>query len=113
MKHFKLILLALIMVLPLSLFAQDATQSGFSIESLLTALTPLIVLGVTQFTKWLLPKVPGIVVIIIVTVWSSVIAWVDTLVNSGGSWLEQFLYGMLAIVVHQIAVQLGKSKSTN
>lgn len=107
MKINKFLILILLVVFPVMGFALQETGDNSIVETILVAVTPLIVMSVTELFKWMLPKLPGIVVLIMATVWSSVIAWAYTLLDGNDlSWLEQFLYGLLAIVVDQFGTQL-------
>lgn len=112
MKNLKFLILsiiaAMVWVMPESVFAfQDSTETGFTLQGVLTAVTPLIVMAITELFKWVLPKLPGIVILVLATISSSLVAWADQLVNSGNSWLEGFLYGLLAVVVDQFVTQIG------
>ena len=69
-------------------------------------LTPVLVWLVTQFVKWVMPKVPGLVILAIAGLLSGVAAFATSLIVPENSWLLQFLGGLLAVVISQVIFQI-------
>jgi len=77
------------------------------VEQLIVACTPLIVLAIGELVKWIKESIKGIWLLVIVGSSSAIIAWITQLIaNPNLGSFEQFLYGLLAVVIHQFFKQL-------
>lgn len=91
------------------LFFQQAAQT-IDIPTLIGALTPLVVWGVT----WLINRFPihnAILVGLIVPVISLLATWVTNLIvaDSGMAWYIQFALGLVAVFVNETVTQIKKT----
>ena len=75
--------------------------------SFVQLLTPIIVLGVTWVVRKISGFIPSWATILVVPVLSAAVSWATTLLdNPNLSWLLQFLYGLLAVFIHQFYKQI-------
>ena len=78
-----------------------------TVEQIVLILTPLVVFGVTEFLKFILPKLSGwIIVSILVPLVSLAAAWVTSLTGVGGDFWAQTGVGLLAVFVNELIRQL-------
>ncbi len=82
-------------------------------EQLIQILTPLVVFGVVELVKWVMPKVPGwVVVAVVVPFLSAGVALItDMLTGASGFW-AQFAWGFLAVFVNELLRQLKQLLNT-
>lgn len=76
-------------------------------EQLLTIITPLVVYGVVELVKWILPKVSGWVIVSCIVPLLSALATFATewFTGASGFW-PQFVVGLLAVFVNELIRQL-------
>lgn len=99
----------LILMIFVPLMAQDVVDPGgdMSIENIIIYLTPFLVFGVGQLVKLVNKNIKGVWLLMLVAASSGVLAWITDLTSLPDlSWLLQFAYGMLSVVVHQFYKQL-------
>lgn len=77
-----------------------------SITELIGYLMPIIVWGVTEGMKWVLPKIPSWSVLAIVAILSAIAGWITTLITPETTWVLQFLYSLLAVTFNEIIKML-------
>lgn len=86
-------------------------------DPLVIALTPIVIYLVTLIVAWMIKAIPanirGFVTIAIVALLSAVGAWILGAIEIGGSWLSQFLLGLLAVFINEMIKQLKKIGQTN
>lgn len=87
-------------------FATNTFQEEVSIAptaaTIVTWLTPFIVLGATWLVKVAKPVIPGWATMLVVTAISAAVTWASTLLeNPDLSWLQQFGFGLLAVFINQ------------
>jgi hypothetical protein len=76
-------------------------------EQLIQILTPLVVFGVVELVKWILPKVPGwALVAVIVPLLSAAVTLITQAFTGAEGFLAQFAWGFLAVFVNELVRQL-------
>ncbi len=85
------------------------------VSEIITLLTPLVVFGVTELVKFMLPKVQGwMILLLIVPLLSLLLAWLsDLLIAPDLGFWPQFIYGLLAVFVKELFKQLKPAQTTN
>jgi len=81
------------------------------LQELLTYLTPFVVFIATAIVKWAKPLIPGWMTLMVVTVFSALLTFVNDLLSTPDeTWLIRFLLGMGAIVLSQFVIQFGTQR---
>ena len=101
--NFKFLAMALLLFMPVMIFAQDEPIDFGDSASVLTWLSPLITLGVTFLIKKIMPFVTGTTTLIVVPLVSSGIAYLGTVIQPDSSWLLSFLVGLGAVFLNQLS----------
>lgn len=110
MKHFKFLLLAILMVLPLSLLAQETGADVTNPADAVALLTPFIVFAAIQVFKLVKPILPAWILGILVPGLSALAVYLTNLLGAPDvSWIAQFGLGLAATFVHQVIKQLTSS----
>ena len=79
--------------------------------NLVLILTPLVVFGVGELVKLVKPLIPGwAMVMVIIPALSGAVTWASTFIYEDKSWLVQFGFGLLSVVIHQLTKQLSDKK---
>lgn len=78
------------------------------INDLITAVTPLVVLGATATVTYLKKRIPDwLVVSLVVPLLSAGYALISNLIGDPDLiWWQQFAYGLIAVYVHQLYKKL-------
>jgi hypothetical protein len=77
-----------------------------TVELILAILTPLIVFGVTQLVKLLMPKLTGAGIVgFVVPLLSLIQSWVATAIKPDMSYWMLVLLGLLAVFVNELYKQ--------
>lgn len=93
---------------PMMLFAQGGDED-FSVSSIVAKLSPIVVLAVTFLVNKFVNKISGVWLLLLATGLSGALAWANT--QAGGddlSWILEFSYSMLAVVLNQFYKQVQK-----
>lgn len=102
-----MIIAFLMLLLFVPLMAQDVTGSDMNIENIIIYLTPFLVFGVGQLVKLVNKNIKGVWLLMLIAASSGIIAFVTDLTTTPElSWVLQFAYGMLSVVVHQFFKQI-------
>lgn len=120
MKSFKFIqvaLLVMLLIVPALTFGlttfQDPVDTSPTAATIVQWATPFIVLLATWIVKAIKPIIPGWATMIVVTAISAAVTWASTLLDSPDlSWLQQFLFGLLAVFIHQFYKQFTASTAS-
>lgn len=111
MKILKFILLAFLMVTPLTIFAQTEDIDVTNPSSLVALLTPILVFASVQVVKWAKPMLPGWILGLLVPGLSTLAAYLTNLWGEPDtSFIVQVLLGLSATFVHQVIKQFSTSK---
>jgi hypothetical protein len=102
-----------LVVMPLMIFAQDEKPIDFgSASSILTWLAPIITLGATLASTWLIKKISPIIngatTLIIVPLVSTAISYLGTLVSDEANFFTMFFGGIGSVFLNQFYRQLTK-----
>lgn len=112
MKPIKnLLILTFMLFVTTSMFAlsQDAPVDYSDPNYWVITVTPLLVLGASALLKYVLPKIPGVLMLTIVAAVSALLAFLNTsLLSPDLNWLESFGLGISATFIHQIYKQLNQ-----
>lgn len=101
------------------IFASTATVAELNDPlSIVEAITPLLIMLATALVKKISPSIPSWVIpTFIVTGLSALITYLNNLLGDPSlPWLAQFIYGLLAVFLHQVSKQVetaAKSKKTD
>lgn len=105
--NIRMIIAFLMLLLFVPLMAQNVTGSDMNIENIIIYLTPFLVFGVGQLVKLVNKNIKGVWLLMLVAASSGIIAFVTDLTTTPElSWVLQFAYGMLSVVVHQFFKQI-------
>lgn len=102
----------LILFSPTLLIAQTgADESSFPVSELVVGLTPVIVwLATYLMKKFVLPKIPGILILVLVPLISGALTWItNASMDVNLDWYLQVIYGLGAVFIDQINKQLKTS----
>lgn len=99
--------MALLFTVSIFAMGQDSPEVDVNdASSLVTYLTPFIVLGATWLIRLVKPSIPGWATMVVVLLLSSATTFLtNTLGNPDLGWLQQFGLGLASTFVHQIYVQ--------
>lgn len=78
-------------------------------ETIILALTPILVLLVTKLVTWLTGKIDGKIVITIVPILSLVASWVTSLVTPEIPFWLQVGYGLIAVFLFEFIRRWGSA----
>ena len=111
-KIFYLILLIFFLI-PVAAIAQGGGEPGpiITIDNLINALTPLIILGVTWIVQKVKPTLMGWnIVWVVIPILNLIATAILVLIDQASSFLAQFIWNFLAIAVAQLIIQLSSDK---
>lgn len=112
-KNFLVMLLFMMVTFTTFAFVQDGSTDPGS-GTIVEWLTPFIVLAGTWVFRKFAGKIPGWATMIVVSSLSAAVAWVTPLVtNVDASYLEQVLYGLLAVFINQLYRQITGGNTAN
>jgi hypothetical protein len=77
-----------------------------TVEMLLALLAPLVVFGVTELVKILLPKLPGWSIVGVVVPALSALAAIIANLTVGSAFVTQLIIGLLAVFINELIRQL-------
>lgn len=85
-------------------FGFQADPETVSPANVVEWLTPFIVLGATALVRWGAPKIPGWMTMIVVSALSAAVAWATNAYADAAAlgFVEQTLYGLLAVFINQV-----------
>lgn len=79
-------------------------------EQVVLALTPLVILGVTQLVTWATGKIDGRIVITIIPIITLLGAWVTSLITPEVPFWGQVGFGLISTFVYELVKQWTKPK---
>lgn len=80
---------------------------------LITILTPVAVYLSTELVKWIVPKIPGyLIVAVLVPILALAVSWFASMVGFEGSYWMRVGYGMLAVFINELYRQLKQIKKS-
>lgn len=83
------------------------------VNEILTYATPLIVLGVSYLVGKIKPLIPGWAMLLVVSGLATAVTFIVQLTSSPDlTFLQQLLYGMIAVVIQQFYKQFSEDKRT-
>ena len=104
MKTKHLILTMVLLFISMPLLAQE--NEPLTSATIVQWLTPIIVYCVTWLVRKVMQFIPGWATLFLVSALSTAVAWITTTLQSAHlSFLEQTLYRLLAVVIHQFYKQ--------
>ncbi len=106
-----IVLLFAITVFTYQIFAQSNGDPVITVDNLIGALTPLIIFGVTWVVQKIKPTLMGWnIVWVVIPILSFLATVLLQLADLATSFLSQFLWNFLSVVVAQLIIQLSEEK---
>ena len=95
-----------------NIMAQTGASSPIiTIDTIIGAITPLIIFGVTWLVKKIKPTLMGWnVVWVVIPILSLIATSILTLIDQAASFWSQLLWNFLSVAVAQLIIQLGEAK---
>lgn len=114
-KLFFVQLIAIMLILSAfvtNIMAQTGASSPIiTIDTIIGAITPLIIFGVTWLVKKIKPTLMGWnVVWVVIPILSLIATSILTLIDQAASFWSQLLWNFLSVAVAQLIIQLGEAK---
>lgn len=108
-RTFFMVMLTLSLV-PVAVMAQQ-NEPIISIDNLITAITPLIIFGVTWVVQKIKPTLMGWnIVWVVIPILNLIATAILVLIDQASSFLAQFIWNFLAVAVAQLVIQLSADK---
>lgn len=97
-------------LVPVAVMAQQ-NEPIISIDNLITAITPLIIFGVTWVVQKIKPTLMGWnIVWVVIPILNLIATAILVLIDQASSFLAQFIWNFLAVAVAQLVIQLSADK---